>query len=70
MSGIEQTIGAKARGKSLTLTELARFVQECMRQNIDADAIPTVRLNLSGGGIKTIAVRGQSIFPADSDLPT
>jgi len=68
MSGIEQTIAAKAAGKSMTLAELARFVQECMRQNIDADAIPTAHVNFSGG-IKSVTVRGQSIFPADSDLP-
>jgi hypothetical protein len=65
--GIERTIAVKAEAKSMTLTELARFVSECMRQNIAADAIPTARVNF-GGGIKSIAVRGESVFPADSDL--
>lgn len=68
MSGIERTIAAKADGKAMTLAELARFVQECMQQNITADAIPTARVNFSAG-IKALTVRGESIFPADSDLP-
>ena len=67
MSGIERTISASAYGKAMTLAELARFVQECMRQNIDAEAIPTARVNFSAG-IKSLTVVGASIFPADSDM--
>jgi hypothetical protein len=51
----------------MTLAELARFVQECMRQNIDADACPAARVNF-GSGIRSLTVRGESVFPAESDL--
>lgn len=52
---MDKQLTARASGKVMTLDELARFVQQAMRDGAAGDAVPKVRV-LFGGGIKTIDV--------------